>query len=107
MHGVVKESSTTTKLRVVFDASAATTTGHSLNSTLLPGPSLYPKLTTMINQFRMNEIGMSGNISNMFPEVSLDESEYDYHRFIHREETGELRDFRMMKLTFGVTSSPY
>ena len=37
-HGVLKESSTTTKLRVVFDASAKTTSGVSLNSILGIGP---------------------------------------------------------------------
>ena len=34
MHGVTKESSTTTKLRVVFDTSAKTTSGFSLNDSL-------------------------------------------------------------------------
>ena len=72
MHGVVKESSTTTKLRVVFDASAKTSTGYSLNDILLPGPSLYPKLTKMINQFCLNKIGMSDDILKMFREISLD-----------------------------------
>ena len=42
MHGVVKESSTTTKLRAVFDASAKTSSGYSLNDTLLPGPHYIP-----------------------------------------------------------------
>jgi len=42
MHGVLKERSSITKLRVVFDASAQTTSGFCLNQTLLQGPSLYP-----------------------------------------------------------------
>ena len=107
MHGVVKESSTTTKLRAVFDASAKTSSGYSLNDTLLPGPSLYPKLTKIINQFRLNKIAMSGDISKMFREISLDKSEYDFHHFIHRDMSGKLQDYRMRRLTFGVTSSPY
>ena len=51
MHGVVKASSTTTKLRVVFDASAKSSSGYS-NDQLLPGPNLYPLLPSVINKFR-------------------------------------------------------
>ena len=40
MHGVIKESSTTTKLGVMFNALAKSATGISLNDTLLPGPSI-------------------------------------------------------------------
>ena len=39
-HCVLKDASTTTKLRVVFDASAKTTTGLSLNDCLMVGPKL-------------------------------------------------------------------
>ena len=42
MHGVYKESSSTTKLRVVFDASAQTSTNTSLNDILSVGPTLHP-----------------------------------------------------------------
>ncbi|XP_055622814.1 uncharacterized protein LOC129766317 [Toxorhynchites rutilus septentrionalis] len=37
-HPVPKQSSSTTKVRVVFDGSAETSTGHSLNNALLVGP---------------------------------------------------------------------
>ena len=42
MHVVHKESSTTTKVRAVFDASAKTSTGASLNDSLLVGPTVHP-----------------------------------------------------------------
>ena len=61
----------------------------------------------MINQLCLSKIGMSGDISKMFCEISLDKSEYDFHRFIHRGASGELYDYRMCQLTFGMISSPY
>ncbi len=76
---MIKESSTTTKLRIVFDGSAASSNGLSLNDILLQGPSLYPLLSTIINQFRTHRIGMSADISKMFREVGLLESDRDLH----------------------------
>ena len=38
MHAVHKESSTTTKIRAIFNASLKTTSGISLNDTLMVGP---------------------------------------------------------------------
>ena len=42
MHAVRKEHSTTTKVRVVFDASAKSASAISLNDTLLVGPTVHP-----------------------------------------------------------------
>ncbi|XP_062556818.1 uncharacterized protein LOC134221644 [Armigeres subalbatus] len=47
-HPVVKEASMTTKVRGVFDASAKTSTGYSLNDGLLTGPVLQDKLYLII-----------------------------------------------------------
>ena len=52
MHGVCKESSTSTKLRVVFDGSALTTSGNSLNQSLMVGPTLHPSLEQILLKFR-------------------------------------------------------
>ena len=108
MHGVSKESSSTTKLRIVFDASAKSSSGVSLNDTLIPGPSLYPKLTTILNRFRRHNIGLSADVSKMFREVVLDPAERDYHRFLMSDPNSqEVKTYRMKRLTFGVTSSPF
>ncbi len=106
-HGVVKESSTTTKLRAVFDASAKSSTGVSLNDLLLSGPNLYPKLTTVLHRFRLHRIAVTADISKMFREIVLQVQERDFHRFLQRGSSGEIEDFRMKRLTFGVKSSPF
>ena len=96
-----------TKLRVVFDASAKTSTGTSLNDTLFPGPSLYPRLTTVINNFRLRRVVMSADIFKMFHEIGLQDEEKDYHRLLIRGEDGSFQVQRMSRLTFGVKCSPY
>ena len=107
MHGVVKETSSTTKLRIVFDGSAASSSGHSLNDVLLHGPSLYPLLPSVLTQFRLFPIALTGNVSKMFWEVGLRNEDRDFHWFLHRGPTGEIIDYRMTRVTFGITISPY
>ncbi|XP_053956260.1 uncharacterized protein LOC128861907 [Anastrepha ludens] len=51
-HPVLKESSTTTKLRVVFNASAKSTSGNSLNDALFIGPQLQEDLYSILLRFR-------------------------------------------------------
>ena len=77
MHSVTKQSSTTTKLRVVFDGSAATTSGLSLNQSLLVGPTLQPTLGTILMTFRAYPIAISANIAKMYREVELAEKDRD------------------------------
>ena len=71
MHGVSKESSSTTKLKIVFDGSANTSNGISLNDSLLTGPNLYPLISTILTQFCSYKYVISGDISKMFREIVL------------------------------------
>ena len=79
MHGVFKASSSTTKLRIVFNASAKTSNGLSLNDLILPGPSLYPMITSLIIKFRTHKIAISSDISKMFREIVLNPEHRDFH----------------------------
>ncbi len=90
---------------MVFDASAKSSNGVSLNDILEPGPSLYPLLSTVINRFRLPLVGLSADISKMFRD--LQSSECDLHRFLLTDEHSQFHDYRMKRLTFGVSSSPF
>ena len=84
MHAVFKSSSSSTKLRVVFDGSAVTTSGTSLNQALLVGPTLQPTLSNILMKFRCYPIALNVDISKMYREVKLSPQDKDLHRFVWR-----------------------
>ena len=108
MHIVCKQSSTTTKVRAVFDASAATSTGISLDSTLMVGPTVHPPLIDVLIRFRSHRIGMTADVSRMYRAILLTEPDKDLHGFVWRDNPREqLRDYRMTRIMFGVSASSF
>ena len=108
IHAVRKDSSTTTKLRAVFDASAKSSTGVSLNDLLLVGPTVHPSLVDVLIRFRTHRIALTTDVSRMYRAILLSESDKDLHRFVWREHKHKpLRDFRMTRITFGVSASSF
>ena len=108
MHTVRKDSSSTTKVRVVFDASAKSSTGMSLNDKLLVGHTVHPPLINVLLQFRFHRIALTTDVSKMYRAVRLVDSDKDLHRFVWRKEPSEpLVDYRMTRVTFGVSASSF
>ena len=108
MHVVHKESSTTTKVRAVFDASAKTSTGVSLNDTLLVGPTVHSSLLDVLLRFRLYRVALTTDVSRMYRGIELALSDRDLHRFVWRKKTNEpLGDFRMTRVTFSVSTSSF
>ena len=108
IHVVRKESSSTTKIRAVFDASAKTSSGVSLNETFLVGPTLHPPLVDVLLRFHSHRIALTTDVSKMYRAVGLVESDKDLHRFVWRSHPGEsLQDYRMIRVTFGVSASSF
>ena len=108
MHAVRKEHSTTTKLRVVFDASAKSASGTSLNDTLLVGPTIHPPLIDVLLRFRLHRIALTADVSKMYRAIELAPSDRDLHRFVWRSNVKDpLIDYRMTRVTFGVSASSF
>ena len=108
VHAVYKASSSSTKVRAVFDASAKTTTQISLNDTLAVGPTIQPTLDQTLLRFRKYPVAISGDISKMYQEVLLCPEDKSLHRFIWRENsTLPWQDYQMVRVTFRVAASPY
>ncbi len=108
MHVVYKNSSTTTKVRAVFDASAKSTTGISLNDCLVVGPTIHAPLIDVLLRFRLHRIAITTDISKMYRAIGLIESDRDLHQFVWRSHpSGNIQDYRMTRVTFGVSASSF
>ena len=107
-HCVVRPDKSSTKVRVVFNASAKGSKGISLNSTLLPGPKLQTDINTIILKFRFHEIVILSDITQMFLQIRLAPVDRDYQRLLWRFNSNDpIQEYRLNTVTFGVTSSPY
>ena len=82
LSGIEKSSSSTMKLRIVFDVSARMSNSNSLIDTLLPGPCVYPAISDLLFCFRSHLVAVSAGIVKMFREINLGHFERDYHSFL-------------------------
>ena len=106
-HHMTKES-TTTKLRVVFDASAKSSSGLSLNDILLVGPAIQDNLFSILLRFRMHRIALSADIAKMYRQIGLNDDDRDFHRILWRPSKDHpVKQYRMTRVIYGVASSAF
>lgn len=107
-HAVIKESSLTTKLRVVFDGSARTTSGESLNNNLLVGPTIQDELFSILLRFRSHRYVLSADITKMYRQIQVNPLDRDFQRILWRENTTEeIETYRLTTVTYGTSSAPF
>ena len=79
MHVVQKESSATTKVRAVFNASDKSTINISLNDTLFVGPTIHPLLIDVLLRFRFPIVVLIADVSKMYHAIQLANWDKDLH----------------------------
>ena len=107
---VVREQAESTKLRVVFDASAREDNrSPSLNDCLETGPSLQNLLWNVVVRNRMKPIALAGDIKKAFLQVRIRGEDRDALRFhwIKDIQTEEVETLRFSRVMFGLTQSPF
>ncbi|XP_035209889.1 uncharacterized protein LOC118184337 [Stegodyphus dumicola] len=65
-HAVIKESSSTSKIRVVFNATSKSSSGLSLNDILMTGPRIQQELFPVLVKFRCYPVVVTADIMKMF-----------------------------------------
>ncbi|XP_055542828.1 uncharacterized protein LOC129728416 [Wyeomyia smithii] len=106
-HAVEKPDSRTTKCRVVFDGSAVTTNGRSLNDNLLVGPVIQSKLSDVVLRFRVHKIAFTADLSKMYRQVNLAEKHHSFQILWRTNEAEEPDVYRLSTVTYGLSSAPF
>lgn len=106
-HAVYKEASSTTKLRVVFDASSKTTSGLSLNDALNVGPTVQSDLLSIILRFCSHQVVLTADIPKMYRQVRVHEADRYYQRILWLNDKNEIATFELATVTYGCSSAPY
>lgn len=107
-HPVFKQSSTTTKLRVVFDASRKTSTGISLNDCLRIGPTIQDDLTTLLTRWRKFPIAFTADLEKMYRQIRIQSQDLDFQRIVWRNSpTEKIQDYQLQTVTYGTACAQY
>ena len=107
-HAVIRRDKQTTKLRIVYDASAKSN-GPSLNECLYIGPKFNQKIFEILIRFRLHSNGFIADIEKAFLMISVHKSDRDVLRFLwvknpHQNQF-DVQVLRFKRVTFGVTAS--
>ena len=113
-HAVMTPSKTTTKIRIVYDASAKSRKGNqSLNECMHRGPVLIEDLCGLLLRFRTNKVALVADIEKAFLQIALQESERDVTRFLWLKNLKKpvtednIQIYRFSRVPFGVIASPF
>ena len=110
-HPVVRQDKQTTKVRVVYDASAKRNEGPSLNDCLYSGPPLSETIADVLVRFRCHRTALIGDIEKAFLMISVAEDDRDALRFQWVDdpfsEEPKIIVLRFARVAFGLSSSPF
>ena len=111
-HPIIRKDAETTKLRIVYDASAKSRKyNHSLNDCLHIGPSLLPLMYDILLRFRLYPVILLGDIQKAFLQIEVDRRDRDSMRFLWfkdiKAEQPVIEELRFTRVIFGSGPSPF
>ena len=110
-HAVIRKDKSTTKVRIVYDASAKGTNGISLNDCLERGPKFDQCIMEILLRFRIHRVALTTDIEKAFLMVSIAKQDQDVLRFLWIDSveslTPRIIPLKFTRVVFGLTSNPF
>jgi len=95
-HTVLKADGDVSKIRVVFDASSASSSGRSLNDILYTGPKLQVDLRDILLRYRMHKYILSADIVKMCRKNLIRPEDRTFQHIFWRDSpTNDLVEFQL------------
>ena len=105
---MIKESSSTTKLRVVFDGSCKSSSGVSVNDKLMICAVVQDELVHLLLRFRKHVVGVTADIKQMYRQIRVAPEDTEFQRILWRDSSSDpIEDYRLLTVTYGTASAPY
>ena len=105
---VVNDKSISTPVRMVFDASARTPGGASLNQILAKGQNTLANLFNLLIRFRIKKWGFVSDVQMAYNGLAMDVEHLRYHKFLWKEDMSAEKEMKTMVILthiYGVKSS--
>ena len=104
---VVCQDATSTKVRMVFDASAKpNASAERINDCMFTGPPLQPQLWDILVRTRLMQNLVLADILKAFLQIEVKEEDRDSFRFLYNV-NGVEKHLRFARVPFGAEASPF
>ncbi|XP_055931988.1 uncharacterized protein LOC129962269 [Argiope bruennichi] len=106
-HGVLRTSIKTTKLRVVSNANAKSSSGHSLNDLLCKGGVLQEDLFSILNRIRQHVYALTADIKQMFRMIEINPFQTKLLKILWKNNKNTpTKVYELRTVTYGTISAP-
>ena len=108
---ILRSDKSTTRLRIVYDASSKISGQVSINECLHPGPPFTPMIFDILIRFRVHKIALVGDLEKAFLNVEVDPEQRNLLRFLWvdniESDDPNFLTFKFCRILFGLVSSPF
>jgi hypothetical protein len=107
-HPVFRAASTTMKTCVVFDGSAKSSNGPSLNDILQVGATVQPDVYSTVLRFRTHQVCFTANIAKMYRQILIHPQDRGLQRILWRHSLEEpIQEYQLNTVTYGTSAAPF
>ncbi|XP_011881538.1 PREDICTED: uncharacterized protein LOC105569573 [Vollenhovia emeryi] len=100
-HGVLKPDSTTTKLRVVFNGSRASTSSYSANDLMYTGAKLHLNISDVLLWIRRHRHISATDITKMHRQIKVHKEDWELQRILWMDDQLNEVPYHLTTVTYG------